>query len=83
MCDQRPIIRELLKERFQDEAYDQIYFDPSWDEVAKYVVATPQSIRAWASLPNAYPDRFLFGTGSVAPKDRDTYLKTDRGYRPL
>ena len=74
---------ELLKELLQDEAYGHIYFDISWDEVAKYVVETPQSTRAWASLLNAYPDRFLFGTDSVAPKDRDAYLKTYRVYRPL
>ena len=32
---------------------------------------------------NAYPDRFVFGTDSVAPKDRDAYLKTYRDYQPL
>ena len=32
---------------------------------------------------SAYPDRFLFGTDSVAPKNRDSYLKTYRDYQPL
>ena len=74
---------ELLKELLQDPAYSHVHCDISWDEVAKYVVDSPQSIQAWATLLNAYPDRFVFGTDSVAPKDRDAYLKTYRDYQPL
>ena len=44
-----------------------MYFDISWDEVAKYIVATPESISAGADMINQYPDRFLFGTDAVAP----------------
>ena len=32
---------------------------------------------------NAYPERFLFGSDSVAPAGRDAYLKTYRDYQPL
>lgn len=55
-----------------------VYFDISWDEVAKYVVATPQSIWIMADLLNRYPDPFLFGTGEVAPTDQAAYMKVYR-----
>src|SRR5436190_23386146 len=44
-----------------------VSFDISWDEVAKYIVASPASVSAVASLINRYPHRFLFGTDEVAP----------------
>ena len=47
------------------------------------MVESPRSVRAWAELLNSYPERFLFGTDSVAPANRDAYLKTYRDYRPL
>jgi hypothetical protein len=60
-----------------------LYVDLSWDEVAKYVVATPESIAAAADLINRYPDRFLFGTDEVAPPDQTKYLKVYEMYAPL
>jgi hypothetical protein len=59
------------------------YIDLSWTELAKYVVATPESIAAVADLINRYPDRFLFGTDEVAPKDQASYLKIYDIYQPL
>ena len=53
-----------------------VYFDISWDEVAKYVVATPEAIAAdGRRASTSYPDRFLFGTDDVAPTDQATYLQ--------
>ena len=63
--------------------FAQVYFDISWDEVAKYVVADEASTAAWTRLLERYPDRFLFGTDSVAPKDQAAYLKTYADYQPL
>ena len=60
-----------------------LYLDISWDEVAKYLVATPEATRATAELINRYPDRFLFGTDEVAPTDQAKYLKTYDLYAPL
>ena len=60
-----------------------VYFDISWDEVAKYIVATPDSIRAVADLINRYPDRFIFGTDEVAPTTQTAYLKVYAQYAPL
>jgi hypothetical protein len=45
-----------------------VYMDISWDEVAKYATATPEAVKSAAELLNTYPDRFLFGTDSVAPQ---------------
>jgi len=59
------------------------YVDISWDEMAKYVVATPESTQAMAGLINRFPDRFLFGTDEVAPTEQGKYLKTYDIYAPL
>ena len=60
-----------------------IHFDISWDETAKYIVASPETIKAVADLINRYPDRFLFGTDEVAPTDQASYLKVYTLYSPL
>jgi predicted TIM-barrel fold metal-dependent hydrolase len=60
-----------------------LYFDISWDETAKYVVASPETVKATANLINMYPDRFLFGTDEVAPADQAKYLKVYDLYTPL
>jgi predicted TIM-barrel fold metal-dependent hydrolase len=60
-----------------------LYLDISWDEVAKYVVASPEAIQATADLINRYPDRFLFGTDEVAPASQEKYLKVYDLYAPL
>jgi predicted TIM-barrel fold metal-dependent hydrolase len=59
------------------------YVDISWDEMAKYVVATPEAVQAMANLINKFPDRFLFGTDEVAPTEQGKYLKTYDIYQPL
>ena len=66
-----------------DPAYHNLYFDISWDEVAKYIVASPASMQVAAALMNQYPDRFLFGTDAVASRDAAAYLKTYTMYGPL
>jgi Amidohydrolase len=72
-----------LAEILEDPAFRNVYFDISWDEVAKYVIATPEATRIAAALINHYPDRFLFGTDDVAPKNQNEYLKTYVLYDPL
>ena len=72
-----------LAEILEDPAFHNVYFDISWDEVAKYIIATPEATRTAAALINRYPDRFLFGTDDVAPKDQNEYLKTYVLYDPL
>jgi predicted TIM-barrel fold metal-dependent hydrolase len=66
-----------------DPQLSHVYFDISWNEVAKYVVATPEATRITADLINRYPDRFLFGTDEVAPSNQDQYLRVYYQYQPL
>ena len=71
-------------DRILDEPkFRNLYFDISWNEVAKYIVATPESTQRAASVINRFPDRFLFGTDEVAPPDQATYLRVYRQYDPL
>jgi predicted TIM-barrel fold metal-dependent hydrolase len=73
----------VLAEILGDPSLGNVYFDISWDQVAKYIVATPESTTIAADLINRYPDRFLFGTDEVAPKDQESYLKVYSQYDPL
>jgi hypothetical protein len=73
----------LLDEILRDPATQNVYFDISWTEVAKYVVASPESVKITTDLIERYPDRFLFGTDEVAPKDQASYLKIYDVYAPL
>jgi Amidohydrolase len=73
----------LIEEILRDPDFRNVYADISWDEVAKYIVAPPESTRQWADLIQRYPDRFLFGTDSAAPTDQSKYSKVFYQYDPL
>jgi len=73
------IIEAILK----DPAFDHLYFDISWNEVAKYFVASPESTSIAAKLIEGHPDRFLFGTDEVAPPNQKQYLRTYDQYAPM
>lgn len=47
--------------------YPNLYFDISWQEIAKYIVKNEKTIANWSALINKYPERFIFGTDTVAP----------------
>jgi hypothetical protein len=72
-----------IEEILADPKFSNIYFDISWDEVAKYVVSSPEATRVTADLLNRYPDRFLFGTDEVAPSTQEKYLRVYEQYQPL
>jgi len=73
----------IVERALANPSLSHVYFDISWDEVAKYIVATPESVNAVADLINRYPDRFLFGTDEVAPTSQAAYLKVYTQYAPL
>jgi hypothetical protein len=73
----------MLEVPLADPELNHVFIDISWDEVAKYIVSTPETIQATADLMNKYPDRFLFGTDEVAPPNQDAYLKVYKIYAPL
>src|SRR4051794_3335292 len=81
----RPVKDQLgiVERALANPALSHVNFDISWDEVAKYVMATPETTKAVADLINRYPDRFLFGTDEVAPSDQANYLKVYSQYAPL
>jgi Amidohydrolase len=81
----RPIVHHaaMIESMLKDPAFNHVCFDISWDEVAKYVAASPESLKISADLFNHFPDRFLFGTDALAPKDSKAYFDTYNDYAPL
>jgi hypothetical protein len=81
----RPIKEQaaIVEEIINDPQLSNVYFDISWDEVAKYVVATPESAQNAAVVVNRHPDRFLFGTDEVAPANQEKYLRVYKQYEPF
>jgi predicted TIM-barrel fold metal-dependent hydrolase len=74
---------QMIEDILTDPSLSHVMFDISWDEMAKYVVASPESLKIFADAVNRHPDRILFGTDALAPKNEDEYLKTYRTYGPL
>ena len=60
-----------------------LYVDISWDETAKFLVASPETIHAAADFIERHPDRVLVGTDEVAPTEQAKYLKVYDMYAPL
>lgn len=73
----------VLEAMLKDPAFNNLYFDISWTEVAKYITASPEALKISADMLNRYPDRFLFGTDEVAPANQQQYLKIYDLYAPL
>jgi len=73
----------LVEAALEDASLDHVYFDISWDEVAKYIVATDKSVSESANLINRFPKRFLFGTDVVAPSSPEMYYAVFDEYQPL
>jgi hypothetical protein len=83
------VYRSLSKEeqaRFEgiltDPALSHVVFDISWDEVAKYATS-PESIKRVAAMFNKHPDRFLFGTDTVAPASAEAYYAVFDLWAPI
>ena len=73
----------MVEAMLTDPAFSHLNFDISWDEVAKYAVASPESIARVAGMLNKYPDRFLFGTDTVAPPDARAYYAVYDMWDPI
>jgi hypothetical protein len=74
---------ELVEGMLADPALSHVSFDISWDEVAKYAVASPTSIANVSAMLNKYPDRFLFGTDTVAPAGPAPYFAVFDIWKPI
>ena len=82
-AERAPNQRDIVEGMVTDPSLSHVYFDISWDEVAKYAVASPQSSENTVAMLNKYPDRFLFGTDNVAPADQATQLRVYDLWAPV
>jgi hypothetical protein len=74
---------EIIDSIIREPRLGHVYFDISWSEVAKYIVATPETTQLTASFLEKYPDRFLMGTDNVAlTSPEDSYAVFEQ-YQPL
>ena len=70
-----PTHLQLVERMLAYPELSHLYFDISWDEVAKYATSSPETERATAELLEKYHERFLFGTDNVAPADQAAQLR--------
>jgi predicted TIM-barrel fold metal-dependent hydrolase len=82
-AERSPRFREIVESMLSDPTLGHVYFDISWDEVAKYAISSPETIRNTAAMLNRYPDRILFGTDNVAPPDQATQLRVFNLWDPI
>ena len=82
-AERSPAYREIVEQLVNDPTLNHVYYDISWDEVAKYAIASPEIERRIAEVFNTHPDRFLFGTDNVAPQDQATQLRVYHLWDPV
>jgi predicted TIM-barrel fold metal-dependent hydrolase len=82
-AERNPAYRALVEAMITDPTLSHVYFDISWDEVAKYAVASPESIANTSAILNKYPERFLFGTDNVAPAEQATQMRVYDLWAPI
>jgi hypothetical protein len=75
--------QDIVEQLVNDPTLNHVYYDISWDEVAKYAIASPEVEKRTADVLNAHPDRFLFGTDNVAPADQATQLRVFHLWDPI
>jgi predicted TIM-barrel fold metal-dependent hydrolase len=73
----------IVEEILNDPTMKHVFFDISWDEVAKYILSSPQALENTTSIINRFPDRFLFGSDVVAPSSPEMYYAVFNMYAPL
>lgn len=74
---------QIVERMLNDKDFNHVYFDISWDEVAKYMNEKTDGPEIVAKVINKYSTRFLFGTDVVAPKKKEDYFKVFSLYGPL
>jgi predicted TIM-barrel fold metal-dependent hydrolase len=82
-AERSPAYQQIVERMLADPTLSHVYFDISWDEVAKYAVQSPEIEKRVAATFNRYPDRFLFGTDNVAPADQATQLRIYQLWAPI
>jgi hypothetical protein len=74
---------EIMDGILADPTLAHVSFDISWDEVAKYAVSSKEVIGRVAAAFNRHPDRFLFGTDTVAPAGPAPYYAVFDMWAPI
>jgi predicted TIM-barrel fold metal-dependent hydrolase len=74
---------EIVESLLGDPRLANLHFDISWDEVAKYFTASPESVARAATVIERHPDRFLFGTDNVASPSAQKHFAIYEQYAPL
>jgi hypothetical protein len=82
-AERSPAFMRVIEDILNDQSLNHVHFDISWDEVAKYATEIPESLQRTADVLNRFPDRFLFGTDNVAPKNPEAYFRVYEMYAPL
>jgi hypothetical protein len=73
----------IFEEMLSDPAYNNLYFDLSWDETAKWLMSSDKAISRTSEIISKYPDRFMFGTDNVAPDKQEKQLNVYHLYDRL
>jgi len=82
-AERSPAYRSIVEALVNDPTLSHVYYDISWDEVAKYAVSSLEVEKRVAEVFNRHPDRFLFGTDNVAPSDQATQLRVFHLWDPI
>src|SRR5262245_37491842 len=82
-AERNPEQFQVVEAMLRDPALNHVSFDISWDEVAKYAIASPESTSRVVTVFNRYPDRFLFGTDTVAPAGPAPYFAVFDMWNPI
>jgi predicted TIM-barrel fold metal-dependent hydrolase len=82
-AERHPTHIEIVEAMLADQTLRHVSFDISWDEVAKYAVASPEAIARTAAMLNRNPNRFLFGTDTVAPSGPAPYFAVFDMWAPV
>jgi predicted TIM-barrel fold metal-dependent hydrolase len=82
-AERTPTHLQIVEGMLDDPALRHVVFDISWDEVAKYAVSSPDVTARVARLFNQHPDRFLFGTDTVAPAGARPYYAVFDSWAPV
>ena len=74
---------DLIAAMLSDPGLRHVNFDISWDEVAKYAIASQAATSRVVATLNRYPDRILFGTDTVSPAGPVPYYAVFNMWAPV
>jgi predicted TIM-barrel fold metal-dependent hydrolase len=74
---------DLIAAMLSDPDLRHVNFDISWDEVAKYAIASEAATSRVVATINRYSDRILFGTDTVSPAGPVPYYAVFNMWAPV